>query len=292
MKYTIIFCILLVLINSKKEIKPKFSLLKGLKDDDFSSDSSCEADTKDKCKNLPIPEEDEQCCYVEYKIDGTSAQKICNDFPNDFVEIGDIYEMKEYRAAAREELGYGSVSDGDEIPYKKVEQKITCKDNAFTLALDTNFSDKEKKIFEDKKHCLHIQEEKESDFEFDVGECKNYILTDHAKSNGIECGYYTFKITLDTKETVTSTTCNIFNLKLIQKIANKNPNGPFDEEDAREIVEKMGKSGNIESFIAEAYNGKGKKITYDSKTKKIVVEGSGFMLTASKYLFLLFLILF
>ena len=68
--------------------------------------------------------------------------------------------------------------------------------------------------------------------------------------------------------------------------------GIFDEEDAREIIREMGKEGNVESFIAEAYNGKGKKITYDSKTKNIVVEGSGFMITASKYLFLLFLILF
>ena len=68
--------------------------------------------------------------------------------------------------------------------------------------------------------------------------------------------------------------------------------GLFDEEDAREIIREMGKEGNVESFIVETYNGKGKRISYDSKTKKIVVEDSGFMLTASKYLFLLFIILF
>ena len=99
-------------------------------------------------------------------------------------------------------------------------------------------------------------------------------------------------ITLDTKETVSSTTCDLFNLKAIQKMAKISSDYVFEEEDARDIIREMGKEGNVESFIAEAYNGKGKKITYDSKTKKIVVEGSGFMLTASKYLFLLFIILF
>ena len=292
MKYTIIVCLLFVLINSKKEIKHKFSLLKGLKGNDYDSNSSCDADTKDKCKNLPNPEEDEICCYYVSKKDGKITEEGCDHFPSEILEIGEVYEMKEFRALERESTGYYSYSEGEAIRYKKTEEKITCKKGEFTYVLDANFSDKEKKIFEDEKHCLHIQEKKDKDITYDVGECKDYKLTDSAKSNGIECGYFRMNITLDTKETVSSTTCDLFNLKAIQKMAKISTDDLFEEEDAIEIIREMGKEGNVESFIAEAYNGKGKKITYDSKTKNIVVEGSGFMLTASKYLFLLFLILF
>ena len=292
MKYTIVFCLLFVLINSKKERKHKFSLLKGLKGNDYDSNSSCDAETKDKCKALPVPEEGEQCCYYEYKADGDVVEKGCEEFSNDELKLGDIYKMKEFKAMQREAMGYNVISEGGAFPYKKITQALTCKSGGYTLELDTNFSDKEQKNFQDQKHCLKINEKKEDDISYNVGECKNYILTDYAKNNGVDCGYFSYKITLDTKETVTSTTCNLFNLKAIQKMANINTDALFDEEDARDIIEEMGKQGNVVSFVAEAYNGKGKKISYDSKTKKIVVEGSGFMLTASKYLFLLFLILF
>ena len=292
MKYTIIVCLLFVLINSKKEIKHKFSLLKGLKGNDYDDDSSCKADTKDKCKALPAPEKDEQCCYYETKADGNVIQKGCEEVSNDELKIGDIYKMKEFKAMQRESMGYNTISEGEAFPYKKIAQTLTCKSGGYSLELDTNFSDKEKKILGDDKHCLKISEKKEDDISYNVGECKNYVLTDNAKNNGVDCGYFRMNITLDTKETVTSTTCSLFNLKAIQKMANLNPENLFDEDDARDIIDEMGKEGNVVSFVAEAYNGKGKRISYDSTTKKIVVEGSGFMLTASKYLFLLFLILF
>ena len=73
-------------------------------------------------------------------------------------------------------------------------------------------------------------------------------------------------------------------------MASLNENEMMDEEEAKEIIHEMGIYENIESFTAEAYNAKGQKVKYDSKTKKVIVAGSGFMLTASKYLFLLFLI--
>ena len=176
--------------------------------------------------------------------------------------------------------------------YKKLEEKVTCKNGGYTFSLDANFSDKEKDIFKDKEHCLKISEMRDDDIKYDVGECKNYKLTDFAKSKGIECGYFIMNITLDTKETVYSKTCDLFNLKILKKWFEISPDELFNEYGAQNIIDEMGIEGNVESFVAEVSNGKGKKITYDSKTKKIVVEGSGFMLTASKYLFLLFIILF
>ena len=123
MKYAIIVCLLFVLINSKKEIKHKFSLLKDLKGNDYDSNASCDADTKDKCKNLPIPEEDEICCYYVSKRDGKITEEGCYDFPSEILEIGDVYLMKEYQAMNRESTGYYSYSHGEEIRYKKLKKK-------------------------------------------------------------------------------------------------------------------------------------------------------------------------
>ena len=291
MKYTIIFCLLFVLINSKKEIKHKFSLLKGLKGNDYDDDSSCDADTRDKCKNLPIPEKGLICCYYEVKTD-KNTEEYCDSYREDIVKYKDIYETKEYKAYLREEYGYGRISRGREPEFKKIEEKVTCKNGGYSYAVDTQYSDKEKAIFKNKEHCLKVSEMRDDDIKYDVGECKNYIVTDSAKSNGIECGYFIMNITLDTKETVYSKTCYLFNLKLMKKVAEVRKEQLFNEDEAQDIIDEMGIEGNVQSFIAEISNGKGKKITYDSKTKKISVEGSGFILTASKYLFLLFIILF
>ena len=287
MKYTLIFCLLFALINSKKEYKHRFSLLKGLKEDD---NGTCNADSKDKCKALPAPEKDEICCYVESKED-KKTETACERFPKEVEEYGDFYGTKEFSAFYREQLGYEFISEDEEVPYKKLEEKVSCKNGGFSFSLDTNFSDKEKDIFKDKEHCLKVSKMRDDDIKYDVGECKNYKLTDFAKSKGIECGYFIMNITLDTKETVSSKTCDLFNLKILKKLAEISPNELFSEYEAQNIIDEMGIEGNVESFVAEASNGKDKKITYDSKTKKIDVEGSGFIITASKYLFLL-LILF
>ena len=47
-----------------------------------------------------------------------------------------------------------------------------------------------------------------------------------------------------------------------------------------------------DSFTVEVHNSKGHKIKYDSRTKTYIIEGAGYMLSISKYLFILILILF
>ena len=54
--------------------------------------------------------------------------------------------MKEYKALIGEEYGYKRISRNKEIPYKKIEEKITCKDGGYSLAVDAQYSDK-KKVF-------------------------------------------------------------------------------------------------------------------------------------------------
>ena len=199
--------------------------------------------------------------------------------------------MKECSTISREQTGYSLTSRGKEFPYKKEELIITCKNGGYSMTINMNYTDKEKTIFKDKNHCLYIAEQKKSDIEYDVGECEKYLVTDVAKEDGIECGYFTMNINLESKKNIAYKTCGLYNLKYLQK-AVEFERGLFYETEAENIIHKMGLRGTIESFTSEAYNGKGQKIKYDSKTNKIVVDGSRYMLTDSKYLFLLFLFLF
>ena len=293
MKYTIIFCLLFILINSKQEFRqPKFSLLKGLTlnnhDSNSNSDFECDAESKSECKNQISPEEDEMCCFLEIKYEGQSMLGMCGSVGKEIEAMKEVSSMKEFKYYYRELMGFQIYSEGGGsfYPEGKIETKFTCQNFDFNLVFENKYTDKEKKTLKSEKHCLYINSH------FDVGECKDYLVLDSSKSNGIECGYFVYNITLESKKNVISKNCNLFNLKFISKMASLNENEMMDEDEARQIIHEMGIYENIESFTAEAYNAKGQKVMYDSKTKKVIVEGSGFMLTASKYLFLLFLILF
>ena len=297
MKYTIIFCLLFVLINSKQEFRPpKFSLLKGLTinnhDSNSDTESECDAESKSECKNQISPEEDEMCCYLEIKIDGENMGGMCQSVGKNMEDLKEVYKMKEFKYYYREVMGFQIYNEGDYFPGGKTETKYTCKNFDISIDFENKYTDKEKNTLKSEKHCLYINSQKEKDIDFDVGECKDYLVLDSSKSNGIECGYFVYNITLESKKNVISKNCNLFNLKFISKMAKMNENDMMDEEGAKEIINEMGIYENVESFTVEAYNAKGQKVKYDSKTKKVIVEGSGFMLTASKYLFLLFLILF
>lgn len=299
MKYTIVLCLLLVFINSKTEFNKRFSLTKGLINNKYNSgleETTCKANNKDSCKKLPAPEDDEICCYVENKLDGKTITEGCTDFPKEAEKYGDVYDMKEFKAMNKETIAYelyNSEDPYDEIPKdKKIESKVTCKNGGYSVAFENKFSEKEISILKNKNHCLTIHQNKEDDIDYDVGKCEDYLLLDSTKSAGVDCGYFEVKITTKTKGVIDVKSCYLFNLKFIKKMADIDLDQVFDENDIKNILYKKEIYDGYESFVAEAYNGKGKKITYDSKTKNITVEGSGFMLTASKYLFLLMLILF
>ena len=67
----------------------------------------------------------------------------------------------------------------------------------------------------------------------------------------------------------------------------------LNTKDLDDIINSMGYYDDYcDSFTAEVHNSKGHKIKYDSKTRKFIIEGSGYMLSISKYLFILILILF
>ena len=293
MKYITIFCLLL-LITSKRELKPKFSLSTGLIRNIYESnikESGCEPETKDKCKNLPSSKENEVCCYTITKKNDTIISEGCTSYPESSVKLAPLYKMKAFKAKTREQVGYLEYVENIEFPSGKSETKMTCKNGEFSSVIENNFTDEEKNILKNNNHCLNINNKKNRHTDFDVGECKDYLLLDSSKSDGIDCGSYVYNINLQSKNNVYYKTCNLFNLKLISKISNIQQ--LFDENSAEEIIHKMGIYGDkIESFTAEAYNSNGQKIKYDSRTNKIIIEGSGFKITASKYLFLIILILF
>ena len=101
-----------------------------------------------------------------------------------------------------------------------------------------------------------------------------------------------YNINLASKRKVNYKTCSLFNFNLFSKVAKIDKSELFDEHFVEKLIHKMDKKERIESFTGEIYNSKGEKIKYDSKTDKIIIEDSGYMINASKYLFILTLILF
>ena len=294
MKYTIIFCLLFVL-NCKKEFRPQFSLSKDLIENNYYSnieESVCEAENKNQCKNLPSPDQDEICCYTEFIIDGEIFEEHCEKVPKVLEKAGDLYKTKEYNAFYREQTGYKIYVKKKFYPSGKTETKITCKNGGVSLVYEKKYTDNEIATLKNEKHCLNINEQKESNINFDVGECKDYLILDSSKKDGIDCGYLIYNITLESNRNIIYKTCDLFNLKIYSKMAKLDKSQLFSENYAERVIGEMDIEEKIESFTGELYNSKGEKIKFDSKTEKIIIEGSGYMITVSKYLFLLILILF
>ena len=295
MKFTIVFCLLFVL-NSKKEFKPQFWLPKNLIQNNGYSNikgSVCEAENKDQCKNLPSPNEDDICCYSQSFFDDEISEEGCEMIPKALEKIGELYKTKEYKAYYREQQGYKIYAKNKtKFPYNKTETIISCKNGESRFVFENKYFDEEITTLKDENHCLNINYQKENDIDLDVGKCEDYLILDTSKKDGIDCGYLVYNINLESKRKVNFKTCELFNLNILSKLAKLDKSLLFGENYAKRVIDKMNIKENIESFTGEYYNLEGKKIKYDSKTDKIIVEGSGYMINISKYLFLLILILF
>lgn len=288
MKYTIIFCLLLAFINTLIEFKPKFSVVNSLIRNIYDSnmkDSVCDADNKDKCKDLPNPEEDKICCYYENKVNDKIDEKGCRSYS----KYIDIIGTKEYQAFIREYFAY-IIYVIEEHPPKKQEQTLTCNNGVYSFEFGDDYSEKDIKDIKDENHCLNILYKKIDNYEFEVGECKDHLVLDSSKKAEVECGYFEYNIKLKSKGNVLYKTCNLFNLKYIQNFSKIDKY--FKERDVKDIIKLMGISKDFyESFTVEAYNSKGHKIKYDSVTDKMIVEVSASKLTVLNYLFLLIILI-
>ena len=296
MKYTIIICLLFVLSNSLKEFNNKFSKEKSLLRSNYGSNiegPECNAETKDECKALEITEDDRVCCYDEIKNNDEIKSEKCRALPKVIDKIGKISNSKEMYSFNREKKGYKIIVEGQEFPEKE-EEIVTCKNGVYRLVEDNVYSEKEKNVLEDKNHCLNIYHKKIDNYKFNTGECTSHLLLDSSKKAGLECGYFEYNVTLESKTTISFNTCYLFNLNLFSKICEvKAYNTIFKYEDLEDIIYSMGyESDYIKNFTVEAHNSKGHKIKYDSETDNVTIEGAGYMLSISKYLIILILILF
>ena len=274
MKVRIIFCLLFILINSKKEFKPKISLVNSLIRNDYDSnlqESICDAGTKEKCIEAVNPRVNEICCYIIFKENDKTYEQ-CETRLKDLDLPNEITHTKEYKAYLREQFGYVIYVIGQDFP-EKIEENITCKNGEYNMVYENNYSEKEIKDLKDENHCLNIKYKKESDYKFDVGECKDYIILDSSRKDRLECGYFVYNITLKSKKTISYKTCNIFNLNMSSNIIKfSRINKGLEIENA---VDSMKIDEEVESFTIEAYNSKGHKVKYDSKTDNTIVESSG-----------------
>ena len=203
MKYTIIICLLFVLSNSLKEFSNKFSKEKSLLRENNGlniEDSVCDAETKDKCKVLPIIEDNGVCCYFEEKINDKIVEERCDSFPFDIDKRGEMINLKEYYSFNRELNGYKIIIEGQEDFPEKKEEIVTCKKGVYRLVEDNVYSEKEKNILKDENHCLNIFHKKLENYEFNTGECTSHLLLDSSKKAGIECGYFEYNIILESKK--------------------------------------------------------------------------------------------
>ena len=298
MKYTIIICLLFVLSNSLKEFNNKFSKEKSLLRENNGlniEDSVCHAKTKDKCKALPITEDNGVCCYFEEKINDKIVEERCDSFPFDIDKRGEMINLKEFYSFNRELNGYKIIIEGQEDFPEKSEEIIICKKGVYRLVEDNVYSEKEKNVLEDENHCLNIYHKKLENYEFNTGECTSHLLLDSSKKAGLECGYFEYNITLESNRTISFNTCNLFNLKLFSKMSEvkKFSSMMFNSKDFYDIINSMGYYNDyFDSYTVEVHNSKGHKIKYDSRTGEVIIKDAGYMLSISKYLFILILILF
>ena len=173
----------------------------------------------------------------------------------------------------------------------EIEDNITCNNGKISFVIDAReYSEDEQKILKNKNHCLKKTELKEKDIEYDVGKCEEGLLVDSSKNVGLECGYFVYNIKIDSQKSVYYKTCNLFNYELFYNISKLYPQ--FSDKYVMNIINNIKGYDTYESYTAEVYNKKGKKIKYDSITGKIIYENSGYMFISSKYIFLLFLIIF
>ena len=130
--------------------------------------------------------------------------------------------------------------------------------------------------------------------DFNALECESHLLLDSSKKAGLECGYFTYIVKLESKNTISFITCYLFNLNLFSKMSEiKAFNTMFNYQDLEYTVYSMGyESEKIKNYTVIAHNSKGHKIKYYSITDEVIIEGAGYMLSISKYLFILILILF
>ena len=253
-----------------------------------------EASTKDQCLAITNPKQNYQCCYIITKVDGTSTEN-CQEFTENIESVKKIINSGLYKAVFKETLGYLKFVYG--LPISQTEVNGNCKNGQFSISTgDDIYSQNDETILKNSNHCINKFYLKITNKDYDVGKCEEGLLLDSSKSVGLECGYFLINAKINSEKSISYKTCFFFNLDYLSGIQTVEADN-FDNL-VLSIVQSLGYS-SFQSYTVEFYDVKGKKVTYDSTTKKIIIDdpdanpaSPGYMLTISKYIFLFFLILF
>ena len=159
MKHKILFCLLLVFINSKKgfnTLHGKSKTLLSLSSEHLESDY-CESSTKDQFLAVIIPKEKFQCCFANNKILGS---EFCIQLSKNIGIIASNFNIKEFKAYVLEELGYirYKYEEGEEYdePFK-IDVNYECSYGNICLNIEHIFTEKEKSIIKNENHFLNLK---------------------------------------------------------------------------------------------------------------------------------------
>jgi len=276
MKYFLTLFFLLVLVNSKVPNQSLFSFLENSSLNEL--EDPCKAHTtKDQCLAQTLTDKNQQCCFIQ-----TNKEKEeCTSSPNPISDIANIVNSPQFKPFAREIAGFAKFNSIEQpIDIKDENMHIICSDGELDINVgDEKYSDDDIKILTSADHCLNYtmssimniispQPQKEYD-------CTKGQLLQTSKDAGIECGTLTAKMNMNGME-MNLKTCMLFSYDMFSKI---NMPPMFNEQLKQQKV------------VLELSDSKGRKVTYDSETGKIVANNAG-ILTISKYLLLLSLFLF
>ena len=292
MKYIIFFCLLFTINISKDKFTSKLeevnSFIKNNNDLNAGIKNVCEIYTEDECIAITNPKQNLQCCFTETSAFNRILSTKCEQFPKDINNFKNIIKTDQYKESIREPFGY-TIYNKYNIPFE-IEENITCNNGEISMIIDAkDYSENEQKILKDENHCLKKRELKETDINYDVGKCEEGIIVESSRNAGLECGYFIYNIKIDSKNSIYYKTCNLFNFDLLYNISKLYPQ--YSDKNVWNIINRIKKYDTFESYTSEIYNKKGLKIKYDSITGKTIYENAGYMLTESKYIFLLILIL-
>ena len=275
MKYFLTIFFLLALVNSKE---PNQSLFSFLENSSLTETDPCKTQTtKDQCLAQTLTDKNKQCCFIQ----NNKQTETCESSPNPLSDIANIVNSPQFKPLAREIAGYAKYSSSEKpIDIKSESTHVVCSDGELDINIgDEKYSDDDIKILTSADHCLNYtmssimniispQPQKEYD-------CTKGQLLQTSKDAGIECGTLTAKMNMNGME-MNLKTCMIFSYDMFSKI---NMPPMFNEQLKQQKV------------VLELSDSKGRKVTYDSETGKIVANNAG-ILTISKYLLLLSLFLF
>ena len=164
----------------------------------------------------------------------------CEVFPHDIDKIGEMTNSKEFYSYNREINGYKIIVEGGNYP-EKSEEIVTCKNGVYRKVYNNVYSENEKNVLVDENHCLSIYHKNMETADFNALECESHLLLDSSKKAGLECGYFTYIVKLESKNTISFITCYLFNLNLFSKMSEiKAFNTMFNYQDLEYTVYSMG----------------------------------------------------